>query len=92
MVGVPDIEYGEIVGAFLELKAGNKRPRNEEVKKWVSAKLAHFKAPVHICWLRDKKVPEEWPKTVSGKISKPELRKIAQGIVEAGEAPKAKLC
>ena len=67
------------------------RPGDEEVRKWVRTKLARFKAPVHIWWLGDEKVPEEWPKTMSGKISKPELRKIVEKLEGTGEEPKAKL-
>ena len=90
-VGVPDDKYGETVGAFFELKEGMERPGDEEIRKWVRTKLAHFKAPVHIWWLGDGKVPEEWPRTMSGKISKPELRKIVDDLVETGESLKAKL-
>ena len=91
VVGVPDDKYGEAVGAFLELKEGMQRPGDEDVRKWVRAKLAFFKAPAHIWWLGDGKVPEEWPKTMSGKISKPELRELVKELVGSGEGPKAKL-
>lgn len=91
VVGVPDEKYGEIVGSFLELKNGRQRPGDEEIRDWVRAKLARFKAPVHVWWLGDGKVPEEWPKTMSGKISKPDLRKLVENLVEASERPKAKL-
>ncbi|KAF2239480.1 acetyl-CoA synthetase-like protein [Viridothelium virens] len=91
VVGVSDHKYGETVGAFLELKEKTQRPGDEEVRKWVRAKLAHFKAPVHIWWLGDDNVPEEWPKTMSGKISKPELRKMTEKLMEIGKSSKAKL-
>ena len=91
VVGVPDEKYGEAVGAFLELKEGMQRPEDDEVRKWVRAKLAHFNAPVYIWWLGDDKVPEEWPKTMSGKLSKPELREIVKELVGDGKGPKAKL-
>lgn len=91
IVGVPDDKYGEIVGAFLELKGKAQRPGDEDVRNWVRAKLAHFKAPVHIWWLGDENVPEEWPKTMSGKISKPELRKMIERLVATEQDPKAKL-
>lgn len=91
VVGVPDDKYGEAVGAFLELKEGMQRPGDEEVRKWVRTKLAFFKAPAHIWWLGDERVPKEWPKTMSGKISKPELREIVKVLVDGGKGPKAKL-
>ena len=83
IVGVPDDKYGEIVGAFLELKGGHQKPSDDQVRDWVRAKLAYFKAPVHIWWLGVGAVPAEWPKTMSGKISKPDLRKLAEGTFNA---------
>ena len=35
VVGVPDGKYGEAVGAFLDLKRGKQKPKDEEVRKWV---------------------------------------------------------
>lgn len=92
IVGVPDDKYGETVGAFLELKDGATKPADDVIKKWVRDELAYFKAPVHIWWLGDGAVPEEWPKTMSGKVSKPELRKLVEDLVKGGEEKvKAKL-
>ena len=91
VIGVPDDKYGETVGVYLELKGGKQRPGNEEVKDWVRAKLVRFKVPVHIWWLGDENVPGEWPKTMSGKISKPELRKLVGKLMKAKEQPKARL-
>jgi mevalonyl-CoA ligase len=92
VVGVPDDKYGETVGTFLELKEGAKRPDDKEVKEWVGEKLARFKIPKHIWWLGEGKVPKEWPKTMSGKVSKPELRKLLEQLMkEEDKKPKAKL-
>ena len=91
IVGVPDEKYGETVGAFLELKEGAGRPGDEDIRNWVREKLARFKAPVHIWWLGDENVPEDWPKTMSGKISKPELRQLVEKLVGNGKEAKAKL-
>jgi mevalonyl-CoA ligase len=92
IVGVPDDKYGEVVGAFLELKSNAKKPSDDQLKKWVTEALAYFKAPKYIWWLGDGGVPEEWPKTMSGKVSKPELRKLVVELVKSknGET-KAKL-
>ena len=90
IVGVPDDKYGETVGAFLELKDGKEKPKDDEIRKWVRDELAHFKAPKDIWWLGDKDVPEDWPKTMSGKVSKPELRKLVEEKLIKGRE-KAKL-
>ena len=89
IVGVPDEKYGETVGAFLEVAEGKKRLGDKEVQTWVREKLAHFKAPIYVWWLgQGEGVPEEWPKTMSGKVSKPELREIVKKLV--GEGGKGK--
>ena len=91
VVGVPDDKYGETVGAFLEMQEGTQRPGDEEVRERVRKKLARFKAPKDIWWLGDEKVPKEWPKTMSGKVSKPELREVVKELVGGKEGPNAKL-
>ncbi len=91
VVGVPDDRYGEVVGAFLELKDGAQRPGDEDIRDWVRQKLAHFKAPTYVWCLGVGKVPNEWPKTMSGKVSKPELREIVKQIMGKGEGQRAKL-
>ena len=92
VVGVPDEKYGEAVGVFLEGAEGSEKVGDEEVRKWVREKLAYFKAPQWIWWLGSgEALPEEWPKTMSGKISKPELREIVKGLVGGEKKSKAKL-
>lgn len=83
IVGVPDEKYGEELGAFLELRGGFSRPSDEDLRAFVREKLARFKAPRYFWWLRGEnpKVPEHWPKTASGKVSKPDLRKLIDGLM-----------
>ena len=83
IVGVPDEKYGEELGAFMELREGSSRPSDEDLRAFVREKLARFKAPRYFFWLRgdDSKVPDEWPKTASGKISKPDLRKLVESLI-----------
>lgn len=83
IVGVPDEKYGEELGAFMELREGYDRPSDDELREWVKVKLARFKAPRYFWWLQgeNKKVPDEWPKTASGKVSKPDLRKIVENLI-----------
>lgn len=84
VIGVPDDKYGEELGAFLELKQGSQRPSDDDIRAFVRDKLARFKAPRYVWWLgqgEGGKIPDEWPKTASGKISKPDLRKIVKGLL-----------
>ncbi|EME41478.1 hypothetical protein DOTSEDRAFT_176641 [Dothistroma septosporum NZE10] len=83
IVGVPDDKYGEEVLAFLECREGrwDSRPSDDEIRAFVREKLARFKAPRYFFWLRDGRAPEEWPKTASGKVSKPHLRKVAEQLI-----------
>ncbi|KAK3115785.1 hypothetical protein LTR53_004516 [Teratosphaeriaceae sp. CCFEE 6253] len=82
IIGVPDDKYGEELGAFVELRDGVARPSDEELRDFVKEKLARFKAPRYFWWLGqdEPKVPDAWPKTASGKISKPDLRKLVDGL------------
>ena len=81
VIGVPNERLGEELGAYVELKAGCPRPSDDELRAFVREKLARFKAPKYYWWIggEDKSIPEDWPKTMSGKISKPDLRKLAEG-------------
>lgn len=84
IIGVPDDRYGEELGAFLELKEGSSRPSDDDLRAFVREKLARFKAPRYLWWLGsdDKgKIPDEWPKTASGKVSKPDLRKQVKSLL-----------
>lgn len=82
IVGVPDEKYGEELGAFVELREGCNRPSDDELRAFVREKLARFKAPRYFWWLgAGNKVPDTWPKTASGKISKPDLRKLVEDLL-----------
>lgn len=84
VIGVPDDRYGEELGVFLELKQGSQRPSDDDIRAFVREKLARFKAPRYVWWLgegEDGKIPDEWPKTASGKISKPGLRNIVKSLL-----------
>ncbi len=83
IIGVPDERLGEELLAFIELRADCEAPSDEDLRSFVREKLARFKAPKYYKYIGgdDKAVPGEWPKTMSGKISKPELRKLSEGKV-----------
>jgi len=79
IVGVPDQKYGEELCAFVELNTVCTKPSDEELRSFVRQNLARFKAPRYFLWIGDDTaVLREWPKTASGKISKPMLRDIAK--------------
>lgn len=84
IVGVPDDKYGEELLAFLECREGrwDSRPSDDQIRAFVRERLARFKAPRYFFWLKDGKAPEEWPKTASGKVSKPHLRKVAEVLIK----------
>lgn len=82
IVGVPDDKYGEELGAFLELREGQSKPSDDDLRAFVREKLARFKAPRYFWWLGSGgELPNEWPKTASGKVSKPDLRKLLDKLV-----------
>lgn len=67
--GLPDERLGEIVGAVVHPKAGEKL-EGEAIIQFVSRELAAFKVPARV-WVLD----EPLPKLGSGKIDKVSLRK-----------------
>jgi fatty-acyl-CoA synthase len=65
--GVPDRRFGEIVCAWIRLKAGQQCTA-EEVRDYCRDQIAHYKVPVHIRFV------EQFPMTVTGKIQKFAMR------------------
>jgi fatty-acyl-CoA synthase len=68
--GIPDEFYGEEVAAWIQLHAGTTMTE-EEIRDFCSDKIAHFKIPKHIWFVR------EFPMTVTGKLQKFRMREIA---------------
>ncbi|KAK4142888.1 uncharacterized protein C8A04DRAFT_37931 [Dichotomopilus funicola] len=86
VVGLKDLHYGEVVGAFLDLEGGHKRthrPDREEVREWVRKKLGKHKAPTHVFWLGEDGVPKGVPLTGSGKVRKFEMAQLGNRLLEA---------
>jgi acyl-CoA synthetase (AMP-forming)/AMP-acid ligase II len=81
VIGVPDEKYGEQICAFLESSEKVPLPTDDELRTWVTEKLAGFKRPKYIIWLGSHHEFEVWPKTASGKLRKPDLRIIAAKIL-----------
>jgi fatty-acyl-CoA synthase len=76
VAGIPDEKYGEIVGAFVQLKA-NKTITQEEIQEFCRGKISRNKIPRYIIFVND------FPKTASGKIQKYKLREMGLEYVNA---------
>jgi fatty-acyl-CoA synthase len=61
--GIPDHRYGEVVCAWIKLKAGE-RCEVETIRAFCREQIAHYKVPQHIRFV------EQFPMTVTGKIQK----------------------
>lgn len=70
VVGIPDEEFGENVGAFVQLEEDHTLDE-EAVKAWCRGKIATMKIPKKILVL------DEIPLTATGKVAKGQLRKMA---------------
>ncbi len=69
VAGIPDEKYGEIVGAFVKVKAGQSLTQ-EDVQEFCRGKISRIKIPRHVLFVDD------FPKTASGKIQKYKLREM----------------
>jgi len=67
VAGLPDARYGEVVAAWVVLKAGA-TVQPDEVKQYCQGQIAHFKIPQYVT------IVESLPRTVTGKIRKHVLR------------------
>ncbi len=70
VVGVPSKKYGEQVGAFIKLKAGQELTE-EAVQEFCRGKITRYKIPQFIFFV------SEFPMTASGKIQKYKLREMS---------------
>lgn len=67
VVGVPDEKLGEVVGAWIRLKAP---AVEEEIREFCRGKIAHFKVPHYIRFV------ESFPLTITGKVQKFRIREM----------------
>ena len=68
VIGVPDVEWGEVVKAVIVPKAGQTVSVNE-INEYAKGRLASFKAPQYIA------IVGELPRNAMGKVLKTDLRK-----------------
>jgi acyl-CoA synthetase (AMP-forming)/AMP-acid ligase II len=69
VIGVPDVEWGEVIKAIIVPKAGEK-PDPQELVKYTKERLASYKAPAYFAFV------DELPRNPMGKVLKTELRKL----------------
>ena len=74
VVGVPDAKYGEVVGAFIRLKAGAD-VTEDDVQEFCRARMARYKAPKYVFFV------DEYPMTASGQD--PEVQAARHGRRDA---------
>jgi fatty-acyl-CoA synthase len=75
VVGVPDVKYGEVVGAFVRRSAGSQIDE-ADVQEFARARLARYKAPKYVLFV------DEFPLTASGKVQKYKLRELAKELLD----------
>jgi acyl-CoA synthetase (AMP-forming)/AMP-acid ligase II len=68
VIGVPDVEWGEVVKAVIVPRAGQKVTA-DEINAYAKARLASFKAPQYIA------IVGELPRNAMGKVLKTDLRR-----------------
>lgn len=76
--GVSDRRYGEVVCAWIKLKAGE-RCEAEAIRAFCREQIAHYKVPAHIRFV------EQFPMTVTGKIQKYLMRQEMSRELAVGE-------
>ena len=69
VVGIPDERLGEVVLAWIRLKAGE-NACEDEIRKFCEGKVAYFKIPQYIRFV------DAFPMTVTGKIQKFKIREF----------------
>jgi len=68
VVGIPDLEWGEIIGAGVVLK--DKKLKTSDIIDWLKDKLPSYKTPRKYVFIQD------LPKNVMGKVTKKEIKKL----------------
>jgi len=68
VVGIPDLEWGEVIGASLVPRSGE--PDMDALKAWLLQKLPSYKVP------RKYLIQDDLPRNVLGKVTKNELKSV----------------
>lgn len=81
VVAVPDQTYGEVVGAWVMREPG-KSCSKEEVRNTVASGMNPQNSPAWVWFVGEDGVPEEIPKTASGKVMKHVLREWSRDLAK----------
>jgi len=68
VIGVPDLNYGEEIMAWVKLRSGAVPLDADAVRRFCLGRIAHYKIPRYV------QVVEEFPMTVTGKVQKYVMR------------------
>ncbi len=68
VIGVPDVDWGEVVKAIVVLRPGTSLTP-DEIVQYTKSRLASYKAPAYVAFV------DELPRNALGKVLKTELRK-----------------
>jgi acyl-CoA synthetase (AMP-forming)/AMP-acid ligase II len=78
IIGVPDVEWGEVVKAVMVPAENGMRPSESDLTDYVKSRLASYKAPAMYEWV------DELPRNHLGKVLKNELRDLYGQQANAG--------
>ncbi|KAF8828189.1 hypothetical protein HHX47_DHR4000533 [Lentinula edodes] len=88
VVSVPHKEFGEVVGAWIVRStgtaSGHPRSSRTDIRNLVREKMNPQTAPAWVWFVGEDGVPDELPKTASGKVMKHVLRKWSKELAERG--------
>ncbi|KAJ3928213.1 MAG: acetyl-CoA synthetase-like protein [Lentinula lateritia] len=88
VVSVPHKEFGEVVGAWIVRStgtaSGQPRSSRSDIRNLVREKMNPQTAPAWVWFVGEDGVPDELPKTASGKVMKHVLRKWSKELAERG--------
>jgi len=73
VVGIPDARLGEVPVAAVELRAGSEAPAPEALKAFARENLLAYQTPVEV------RIVDALPRTLSMKVSTPEVRALFRG-------------
>ena len=76
-IGVKNYKYGEIVGAFVKTEEGSDLTA-EDIRDACDGNIPTLSIPTYYWFVGEGKDIEDFPYLTNGKVSKPELRKIAE--------------